>query len=264
MSVQTQPVPVTAESGSGVAPRVDLGEVTAASPPGAAPPAVHESRSGRRRRRGIMVAIVLASCVVVAAATYAVTFAPDHYAQWRAEPIDGVATAEVGAGVQVLPGKGWLVQPRVTDLVELPLLPPLRNPNVILGANTGLQLVSPDGGLSIELFAGDASAQRDAAWLADVADHEREVRGADAAQLPPVLTETLASGAGLDHADAPGEIRAVVTVGETRVRVLARAMGSPGDTSDADRVGTVNGGATDPITVYRPALSELLESLTAS
>lgn len=210
----------------------------------------------RPARRGTLVASVIAACALLAAAVYAVSFAPDHYAQWRAEPFDGVATAEVGAGVRVLPGAEWIAQPRVTELVELPLLPPLRNPNVILGAETGLELVSPDRKLSVELVVADASARSDAAWLVDEAGGDTAASDtgtdSDTAQQRPLRTETLASGAELAHSDTPEEIRAVVTIGDTRVRVLARTTS-----------GEASGSEAAPIAAYRPALSALLESLTA-
>lgn len=251
MSLHTEPVPVTEadvtekkdakiNDSEADACEVDVAEVDGA---------VGAPHTTSHRRRWVRTTVVIALCLLLAAAAYAVTFAPGHYAQSRAEQLDGVATADVGSGVQVVPGDGWVAQPRVTNLVEWPPMPPLRNVNVMMGAETGIELLSPDRGLSIELFAAAEPVESDADWLANVASDA----GSD--QKPTVLKETLASGAGLAHADAPGEIRAVVTLGDERVRVLAR-------TAPVDDANTRTGEA-DPINAYRPALSALLESLTA-
>lgn len=208
---------------------------------------VGEARTAPRPRRRTSIVLVLVGVLVcvLAAAAYAVTLAPAHYAQAQAEQADGRAAVEVGGGVQVVPDRGWVVQPRVAHLVELPPLPPLRDWTVLTGAETGVELLSPDRGLSIELSAAAESDESDAAWLAEGGIAE------GGAQRPTVLAETLASGASLSHVDAAGEIRAIVGAGDAKVRVLARTV-------PAHEEGT---GATDPISVYRPALSALLESL---
>lgn len=256
MSLHTEPAPIAEadvtenEDAEINDSEADVPEAAQAEVNGAVgAPRANAPHTAPHRRRWVKTTVVIALCLLLAAAVYAVTFAPGHFAQSRAERLDGVATADVGSGVQVVPGEGWVVQPRVTNMVEWPPLPPLHNVDVMLGAETGIELLSPDRGLSVELFAAAEPAESDADWLANVAQAE------SGAKKPTVLKETLASGAGLSHADAPGEIRAVVTLGDERVRVLAR-------TAPAGDAGASKGEA-GPINAYRPALSALLESLTA-
>lgn len=200
--------------------------------------ATTELRAAPRSRRGVTITVVIVLLLLLAAAVYAVTYAPDHYAKWRAERLGAGATAEVGAGVAVVPGDGWVVQPRVTNLVEWPPLPPLRNWEVLTGTDTGIELLSPDRGLRVELFV----------------DPEKP-------EAAMARNEVLASGATLSHADAAGEIHAVVDLGDARVRVIARTTTAqpPQAGAQAPKAGEPT---ADPIDAYRPALSAILESLT--
>lgn len=205
-----------------------------------------ELRRAPRARRWLTTTVVIVLCVLVAVVAYAVTFAPDHYATWRAERLSKGDTVAVSDGVTVTPGAGWVAQPRVTNLVEWPPLPPLRDWAVLTGAETGVNIVSPDHGLSIELSVRQDSEQRVDAWLGDIerADDSETATG-------HVRIETLASGAELQHIDDVGELRAVVTLGETQVQVLART--AEPESAEA---------SSPTIDDYRPALSVLLESLT--
>ena len=186
------------------------------------------SRSPRARslRRLVIVAIVVG---LLAAVTYLLTLAPDHYAASQAERLNGDTTVTVSGVARVVPGEGWIARPRVTDLVAWPPLPAVRDWRVLTGADTGVQLQSPDHGLRVELFADAAQASGESvtAWLGDA--------GGD------VLEETLASGARLRHVDGEQTIHAVVQLGEQQMRVAAYAA--------------------DGIDAYRPALQALLASV---
>ncbi|MBP1326747.1 hypothetical protein JOF28_001979 [Leucobacter exalbidus] len=187
-----------------------------------------ELRGAPRTRRWLTVTVVTVSLVVVGAVAYLAVFAPDHYAQFHAERAAGSTQAVVGDGVTVTPGEGWVSQPRVTDLLNWSPLPPLRDWAVLTGAETGVQLRSPDHELTVELSIDHGEGPRAALWLGD----------------GTVRTETLASGAQLQHVDGEHEMRAIVTLGAREVRVTAHTEGD--------------------LAAYRPALSALLESLNAS
>lgn len=211
-----------------------------------------ELRRAPRSRRWLTVTVVVVLLALVAAAAYAVTFAPDHYAKWQAERLSGDSAVEVGGGVQVVPEEGWVAQPRVTNLVEWPPLPPLRDWAVLTGAQTGVEVLSPDRGLSVELSHSTETDRSNSDWLNETPadDSASTGPGADGGSAARVKTETLASGAQISHVDANREIRAIVTIGETNVRVLARL-----------EAGAAPGSGAAHFDGYRPALSALLESV---
>lgn len=222
------------------------------------------------RARVWVVSVLLAVLVLlVAAAAYAVTFAPEQYASAQAVSADGEAASEVGGGVQLVPAKGWVVQPLVREIVEWPPLPPLHDWSVLLGESNGLLLLSPDHGIRVEVEVLSPGSERAArAWLresvsksdasggrgadardgadsggeavpgdgaetGDAADAGSGVRSGDSGDAA-VRSETLASGFEVQHLDSDGVIAAVVETGSGWVTLRAEAFGSVAGKTAAD------------------------------
>lgn len=185
-----------------------------------------EPRRGSARRTILVVAAIVGVLLIV----YAFTLGPAHYASATAKAVSGTDAVEIGGGARITPAEGWTIEPQVENLVAFPSpLPSITSWSVLYGGG-GSQLRSPDHGLVVEFTAHSGA---DPASLLDEA--------ADLEEASAVRSETLASGLALQHVDGRTEIVAVV--GETDP-VLVRAR--------------TNGDDIDP---YRPAISELLESI---
>lgn len=218
---------------------VEPAEPTArAEPPG--------SRRPGRGRRWVTAVVLVLLLVLVGGVAYAATLGPDQVAALQAETADGAQTVAVGDTATVVPEPGWVVQPLVRDLIEWPPLPPLKDWSVLLGEQSGVLLLSPDRRLRVEVDALPGSSDRAGlAWLRE----EGRGMGASGATdedpgAPEVRDEMLASGLGVRHVDGPERIAAVVDTGSGILTVRA----------DTGR---------EPIDPYRPAISALLESLSA-
>lgn len=176
------------------------------------------TRSGRAGKAVFWVAVVMGIALI----GYLLVWGPDHYSQATGSVADGSARFEVGGGATVTPEEGWRVERKVEDFIG-----PFKSWSVFF-EDTGLELVSPDRVLSVEVAAVPG---RDPVEVEAIRSNAE------------VITETLASGAEVRHVDTGTRIVAVVEgVGDGSVQVTARADG--GD-----------------MTVYRPAVSSILESL---
>lgn len=179
------------------------------------------SRPRRRKpwyRRAWLVVTVIV--LVLLAAAFAV-FGPTGLALVQAKPVEGAV--EIGSGVTVDPGEGWVAGPLVAGFPPSPIDDWTR-----LIEGEGRRLQSPDRLLEVEVEV---------------------VSGApDPAELPggEVRAETLASGAAVRHASSGNEFVAVVEgVGGEPISMRARTVGDSN------------------LEAYRPVLSTLLESLSS-
>lgn len=234
---------------------------------------------GRRRpsrtRVWVMAVVLTVLVLLVAIAAYAVTFAPEHYARAQAVSADGTTAAEVGGGLQLVPAEGWVVQPLVREIVEWPPLPPLHDWSVLLGESSGVLVLSPDQRLQVEVDVLNPGTERAAgAWLreAGAGSDATSGEGTDAGggagsgkdagsgggEYAAVRSETLASGLVVQHVEAAGVVAAVVDTGSGWITLRAEAEGGAG----ARAVGGADADG-QPLERYRPALSALLESISA-
>lgn len=201
-----------------------------------------------RARRWVTAVVLTLLLLVVAAVAYAVTLGPEQYARLQAETSDGASPVAVGETATVTPERDWVVQPLVRDLFEWPPLPPLKDWSVLLDEQTGVLLLSPDQRLRVELDVLQGSSERAAlAWLREESrgiDPGGAGGSSDAGGTAPVRTETLASGFGLRHVDGPERLAAVIDTDDGVLTLRADAGGE----------------SIDP---YRPAISALLESISA-
>lgn len=185
-----------------------------------------EPRRGSARRTILIVAAIIGVLLIM----YGFTLGPAHYANATAKSASGIDAVEIGGGARITPAEGWSIEPQVENLVAFPApLPSITSWSVLFGGG-GSQLRSPDHELVVEFTTHSGE---DPASLLDEAAGIEEASG--------VRSETLESGLALQHVDGRTEIVAVV--GETDP-VLVRAR--------------TNGDDIDP---YRPAISELLESI---
>lgn len=165
--------------------------------------------------------IVILALALIA---YLCTFAPGHYAQATGTVADGSEEFEVGGGATVTPAAGWSVESKVNYAAG-----PLTAWAVFFSDDNDTELRSPDRALTVDI---SSVPEDDPIAVAE--------RRSDA----EVITEVLASGAEVRHIQTGARLVAVVEgVGSEPVMLEAHT----------------NGGAD--ITEYRPAVSQLLESL---
>lgn len=182
---------------------------------------MNAQRNVKARRRAVV--IVLAILVVVGLIAYLFTAAPGHFARATGTVADGSEPFEVGGGATVTPAEGWTVESKVESLAG-----PIMSWSVLFG-DTGTEVRSPDRALTVDITA------------VPEADPVETAAGESSSK---VITEMLASGAEVRHVQTEAGIVAIVTgVGSEPVLLDARTSGG------AD------------LTEYRPAVSQLLESL---
>lgn len=203
----------------------------------------------KRSRSWIGALVLVLLLIVMLVGAYAVTLAPEHYAQAQAERVSG--SEEIGIGdpavATVVPADKWSTRPIVTPLIgELQFL---KNPAVIFGVSPGVQLGSPDGMLTVSI---EPLGDTDAAAL--LASYERS----DA----PIQEEELSTGLSVSHVDTRSTADEPVD-GLIAIIGSASATGT-GAPSQSDSVlvrVTLSDDAKLELSDYRPALSDLFESL---
>ena len=196
--------------------------------------------AGPRNFRTFRIVLISVLAVLVVGIGYAVTLGPVHVAQWRAEVSDGTRALPLGERAQVTPAAGWVAEPLVRDLIVWPPLPPLKDWSVVIGREPGWLVRSPDQVLRVEVSLLE-SGDSDAFLGAGESGAEPAPDGDAAAE--PARVEVLASGLDVTHVDGATGLTAVVDTGADAVGIRASVEG---------------GGSLD---AYRPALSELLESI---
>lgn len=190
-------------------------------------------------RKWIATLIIVLLIALMAAATYLVTFAPEHFVRAQAERASGSSAVSIGVPQEatVTPAAEWCVRPVVEPLFSGLAL--FKNPTVLLEDSSGVHVESPNGELAIEftpLGGGDA----DALFEAETADGAR------------IVTETLDSGVQLRYAttaeDDDTQPAGMLAVFETSTGVLVARV-------------VLDGDSVYSLDDYRPDLSALFESV---
>lgn len=197
----------------------------------------------RRSKTWVGAIIVTLLVLLVAALGYSITFGPEHYARAKAERVDGNQALVIGfpsAGT-VTPAVSWSTRPIVTPLIDGLAL--FTNPAVYFGESPGVQLASPDGGIEVRIVP---LTDRDTGTVLS----DEGMSGT------AVGSEVLASGLLVHHVDTgPADQRTP--------HGLVAVVESPSGNSVPLLVHAQLTGVTEhTLADYRPALGELLETMT--
>ncbi|WP_053387389.1 hypothetical protein [Leucobacter japonicus] len=208
-----------------------------------AAPTTRAMSEPRRARRWPRALLLSALAFVVVLVGYGATLAPAHVAHLQERVADGSESIDLGGDAALIAPEGWVVRPLVRELISWPPLPPLLDWSVIFDAQTGVVLTSPDGVLSVEISDSSSWSRSGAVEEFGVArlKESGEITDFD------MVSERLASDASLLHLDGD--------------RVVFGTLMLNQDSAQGPAVGFLartNGANIDG---YRPALSEMLESV---